>query len=98
MDGKTHHVGVSMVLTLSRIPLHTVLWSELAKIGLDNCRVGIVGQGALVTTSAKVLLALGLEGIVDACGRLAVVDHGARAQHRGEEYPCDRCNTNHGET
>lgn len=87
-----------MALTLSRIPLHTVLWSELPKVGLDNCRVGRVGQGALVTTSAKVLLALGLEGVVDACGRLAVADHGARAKHRGQEDPCDRRSTNHSET
>lgn len=68
-----------MALTLSRIPLHTVLWSELSKIGFDYSRVGIVGQGILVGTSAKVLLALGFDGIVDARGRLAIADHGGRA-------------------
>lgn len=86
-----------MALTLSRIPLHTVLWSELPKIGLDNSRVCIVGQGVLVATSAKVLLALGFEGVVDARGRLAVADHRGGAQCRGQEDSCESRNTNHGE-
>ena len=55
---------------LGGIPLHAVLRSNLTKVGLDNGSGLGVTEGALVSSSTKVLLTLGLEELVQAVGRL----------------------------
>lgn len=58
-------------LTLNGIPLHAVLTSHLAKLGLDNVDQGSVAQVVVVDLSAEVLLTLGLELGVEASAATA---------------------------
>lgn len=52
-------------LTFDGIPLHTILRSDLTKVGLDD-RSASAGQPALIRGSAEVQLAVCLESYVDA--------------------------------
>lgn len=52
-------------LTFNGIPLHAILWGDLAKVCLND-RGASAGQSALVCGSADVLLAVCLESYIDA--------------------------------
>jgi len=58
------------VAALGGIPLHAVLGSNLTKVGLDDSSSLGVAESALVSGSTEVLLALGLEELVQAVGGL----------------------------
>jgi hypothetical protein len=71
---------------LGGIPLHAVLRGKLTKVGLDDGSSLGVAESALVTAGTEVLLALGLEELVQAVrglGRAGLVAGGDRGLGRG---------------
>lgn len=61
---------------LDLVPLHRVLRSDLTKVGLDDVGVLAGGQAVLVGAGAKVLLALGLDQLVDGLRGLPLLKGG----------------------
>jgi hypothetical protein len=77
---------------LSGIPLHAVLGGNLTKVGLDDGSGLSVTKSTLVSSSTEVLLALGLEELVQAVGglgRAGLVAGGDRGLGRGSSAGLD---------
>jgi hypothetical protein len=72
-------VAVAEEPTLNSIPFHAVLMGDLSKSVLDNGGQGGVVQMVVVNLSAEVLLALGLELVVQ-----ALTEHSSRGQEECE--------------
>ncbi len=83
---------VFTLLGVDALPLHAILRRHLAKVGFDDGRVFARGESPLVGASAKVLLTLGLEQLVDALGglaRLEGVDCGCRRDRERRQQKHD---------
>jgi hypothetical protein len=77
---------------LSGVPLHAVLGGDLTKVGLDDGSGLGVTESTLVSSSTEVLLALGLEELVQAVrglGRAGLVAGGDRGLGRGSSAGLD---------
>lgn len=71
------------ILTLRRIPLHTVLRRQLSKVRRDDRLILAVRQQTLIGRSAEILLTMRRESLMNASRRLTRNDSG-RSDRREE--------------
>ena len=80
--------AVGALLVVDALPFHAVLGRDLAEVGIDDGRVLARRETALIRAGAVVQLALGLDQLVDAGGRLPGLN--SRGRQRGERRQEER--------
>ena len=80
--------AVGALLVVDALPFHAVLGRDLAEVGIDNGRVLSRRETSLIRAGAVVQLALGLDQLVDAGGRLPGLN--SRGRQRGERRQEER--------